>query len=186
MSILRVSLFAAMLLTVIGQSASAIAGGDHDAPASSAATALPRFAAASELFAAVGIVERGQLGVYIDRFATNEPVTLAQVELQIGNDKFIGTLRPDQGSFVFANAKFDQPGSYAMVLTITAGEDIDILAANLVIPAPAMPHARAWLSIRNAAISAAIFVALIGLAILVRLRLKTYTGQRPVIGASHV
>jgi len=186
MSVLRVSLFVALLLTVICQSMPASAAGDHDAPASAAAAGLPRFAAASELFEVVGILEGGQLGVYIDRFATNEPVTLAQVELQIGNDKFIGTLRPDQGSFVFANAKFDQPGSYAMVLTITANEDVDILAANLLIPALPVEHARAWLSIRNGAISVAIFVALLSLAIFVRRRLKTSAGQRPVTGVNHV
>ena len=194
MSILGARLFASVLITVVlfaalGTSFAAMANGEHDAPTASAGAPLPRFAATSELFEVVGIVERKQLGVYIDRFATNEPVTKSTLELQIGTNKFIGTLRPEQGDFTFANATFEKPGDYAMLLTITTGEDIDILAANLLIPAPAEADAPVWLSAhtaRNAAIGAALLAALIGVAVLVRWRLNASSRSRATHGVHHV
>ena len=57
----------------------ALAHGDEDhgekkAPAASSANAGPRFEAHSDLFEVVGTVERDQLTITVDRYASNEPV----------------------------------------------------------------------------------------------------------------
>jgi hypothetical protein len=115
----------------------AIAGPGHDhgdeAPAAAAGPASPRFEAHSDLFEAVGVLEGEELSVFIDRFADNVPVLKAKVELESGSTKVFGQFHEDHGDFSFASAPFRKPGSYPITLTITAGEEIDILAGNLVI-----------------------------------------------------
>ena len=66
---------------LIGHSLPAIAGDGHDhgdaAPAATG-TALPRFAAVSETFELVGVLDGKQVTLYLDRFADNAPVRGAQ------------------------------------------------------------------------------------------------------------
>ena len=81
-------LLAALSLAVLllGTSMSATAGEGHDhgdaAPAA-AGTALPRFAAVSETFELVGVLDGKQVTLYLDRFADNAPVRGAKIELEI-------------------------------------------------------------------------------------------------------
>ncbi|MES2912759.1 MAG: hypothetical protein V4718_15280, partial [Pseudomonadota bacterium] len=64
-------MLAAMALTGIASE-----GHDHgEAAAAAAAPATPRFSAHSDLFELVGILSKGQMVVYLDRYASNEPVT---------------------------------------------------------------------------------------------------------------
>ena len=76
---------------LIGYSLPAIAGDGHDhgdaAPAATG-TALPRFAAVSETFELVGVLDGKQVTLYLDRFADNAPVRGAQIELEIAGAKF--------------------------------------------------------------------------------------------------
>jgi hypothetical protein len=86
-------LLAALSLAVLllGTSMSATAGEGHDhgdaAPAA-AGTALPRFAAVSETFELVGVLDGKQVTLYLDRFADNAPVRGAKIELEIAGAKF--------------------------------------------------------------------------------------------------
>ena len=129
----------------------ALAHGDEDhgeqkAPAASRASAGPRFEARSDLFEVVGKLERDQLTITVDRYASNEPVRDAKVEIEVGSAKGIATPGPD-GSYSFKNAALAQaasaPVTLPVSLTITAGKDADLLAAELTIGAVAADDAHA-------------------------------------------
>lgn len=155
---MRLLKIAALLITtLVLTSNTVIAGPGHDhgpvSPTSAAAPASPRFAAASDLFEVVGILKDKELLVFVDRFDTNEPVTKATVELEVNGVKKMGTLKPDMGEFTFPADTFAKPGSYAVALTITAGDDIDILAGNLVVPEIVDDHAHSIWTLKNAGIA---------------------------------
>lgn len=68
-----------------------MAGDGHDhgeAAPTATGPALPRFAAVSDLFELVGVLNGKQITLYLDRAADNSPVTEAQIELEIGGKKF--------------------------------------------------------------------------------------------------
>lgn len=133
------------LILALGLAAPAMAGPGHDGghepdevPLASTGPAQPRFEAHSDLFEVVGALNRGELALTLDRYATNEPVADAQIELESGNYKAIGEARAEPGMYRFESVPFATPGTYPITLTITAGDDVDLLAADLVVPpAPA-------------------------------------------------
>jgi cobalt-zinc-cadmium efflux system membrane fusion protein len=94
------------------------------------AGAMPRFSAASEVFEAVGILEGNVLTVYLDRFTDNAPVRNAMLEMEIA-----GTAVPlkstGDGQFTALLKEAPSPGRHAVVLTVKAGEDTNLLAAEL-------------------------------------------------------
>lgn len=110
-------------------------GHDHDAaqPVASG-PAVPRFEAQSELFEVVGVVAGNALTLTVDRYASNEPVPDARIELESGSFKAQGEYIADRQSYRFASDAFGAPGTYPVTLTITAGEEVDLLAADLVVP----------------------------------------------------
>lgn len=110
-------------------------GHDHDeVQAVASGPAIPRFEANSELFEVVGVVSGGKLTLTLDRFASNEPVPDARIELESGSFKVQGEYVAERQSYRFASDAFGAPGTYPVTLTITAGEDVDLLAADLVVP----------------------------------------------------
>lgn len=134
---LCVALFAAFSMNT------AFAGPGHDhgdeaAPASTA-SATPRISSHSDLFELVGILEKDQLVVYLDRYSSNEPVLQAGVELEIGSEKLKATQQAD-GTYLFQSKQFSKPGNLALSFTITDGKDTDLLAGDLVIPDPHAGH----------------------------------------------
>ncbi len=146
------------------------AGEGHDhgdaAPATSTA-ASPRVISSSELFELVGIVERGQMVIYLDRFATNAPVLDAKIEVEIGSVKAIAKNQPD-GTYHFDNAVLNTSGTQPVSFTVTAGLETDLLAGDLTLGAAAHDAAapsgkRLWL--RWAAYAAALIGGLLTLAI---------------------
>lgn len=130
----------ALILAALGLAAAALLslpalagpGHDHDhgdsAPAASG-PALPRFAATSELFELVGVLEGQRVTLYLDRAPDNVPVTGAQIEIEIAGTKFKATPRDDVYEVELAAAP--QPGVLPVIATVTAGEDIDLLAGEL-------------------------------------------------------
>jgi hypothetical protein len=164
----------ALLLTTLAPVALAGPGHDHgdgghdhgEEAAPTGGSASPRFAVQSELFEAVGVLQGGELSVFIDRYADNAPVLDATVELESGEFKATGKLHEDHGDYSFPGAPFEKPGRYPIVLTITAGEDVDLLAGNLVVAEPEAAH-DGWLaSMAGLARYAGIAVALVGVALL--------------------
>ncbi len=140
-----------ILMTTLLTPAWAGSGHDHgDAPAAAAGASTPRFTAHSDLFEAVGVLLADELSITLDRYATNEPVLKAKVELESGSFKAIAEFHADHGDFSVPAAAFKKPGTYAIVLTVTAGDQTDLLAGELVVPeanaqAAQIGHARPWL-----------------------------------------
>lgn len=141
-SLLRI--FAAITF-LLASSAYAGPGHDHGDEGTKAPTGpvSPRFEAHSDLFEVVGALGTKELAVFIDRFADNTPVLKAKVELESGSMKALGEYNAETGDYHFPGTAFQKPGSYPVSLTITAGDDIDILAANLVVSDPHAGHAHA-------------------------------------------
>ena len=123
-------LLAALVLTA---SMAAWAGEDHDhgdAPAATSGPALPRFAAASDLFELVGVLEGTHLTLCLDHAADNSPVKDAKLELTLGGVK-VPVEAHGEGEFEATLAKSLAPGEIPVAATIRAGEETDHLAGDL-------------------------------------------------------
>ncbi len=129
-NILR-KLWAGVMLAAMAVTGMASEGHDHgEAAVTAAATSTPRFSAHSDLFELVGIVSKGQMVVYLDRYASNEPVTGARIDFEAGADKGTATPQPD-GTYLIKLATLGQSGNTAFSFTVTAGSDTDLLAGDL-------------------------------------------------------
>lgn len=162
-------LLAALVLTA---SMAAWAGEDHDhgdAPAATSGPALPRFAAASDLFELVGVLEGTHLTLWLDHAADNSPVKDAKLELELGGIK-VPVKVHGEGEFEAILAKPLTPGEFPVAATVYAGEEADLLAGDFDIHAEAeaaeAAHTHGW---QEYALWAAIAgAALAGLAALIR------------------
>lgn len=139
--------FAAFLLS--GLPANAAPGahgpnGEHlDAPAqaSSAGGTVPRIEAHSEAFELVGRLQGGELSMLINRYATNEPILNATVEVESGSLKAPAKFHADMGDYAVDDAAMLKalaaPGEHSLVITVLAGTDTDLLDGTLKVPAAA-------------------------------------------------
>lgn len=139
-------------LVILNGFAFADAGHSHgaEAPAANAGVASPRFSAHSDLFEAVGVLSADKLSLFIDQYNSNEPVLKAKIEVESGSLKAVAEFDAEHGDYSLPSASFKKPGTYAIVLTITAGNQTDILAGDLVVPDPQAEHthdatAQPWL-----------------------------------------
>ncbi len=113
--------------------------GEHlDGPAANAAGAgLPRMEAHSELFELVGRLEPQSLVLYVSRYETNEAVLGAKLEVELGATKAQAVFQAEAGTYVVSDkkllAELDKPGSHALVFTLTAGEEGDLLEGTLAV-----------------------------------------------------
>ena len=112
--------------------------GEHlDAPpAARAAAAVPRVEASTDAFELVATLQGGALAILIDRYASNEPVLGAGLEVESGGLKAKASFRADEGDYAVADAKLlallQTPGEHALVFTLVAGQDSDLLDGTLV------------------------------------------------------
>lgn len=118
---------------------------DAAAQAPGAAGGAPRFEAKSEDFELVGRLQGGEMSMFINRFATNEPVADAKVEVELGQLKAAAPFHPDQGDYAVADEAFlkavSEPGDHSLVITVIAGSDADLLEGTLqVVKAAADDH----------------------------------------------
>ncbi len=144
---------ATFLVAITSLTGPAHAGEGHDhgdaAPAAAAGVGSPRIASHSDLFEVVGIVDKGEMTLYLDRHASNEPVIGAKIEVEAGAAKGIATAQAD-GTYRFKHALLAQPGTLAVSFTVVAGQETDLLAGDLKIEDPHASHthdepARPWL-----------------------------------------
>ena len=127
----------AIVLIATSLFASAWAAGDHgaEAPAASGAVTSPRISSHSDVFELVGVVDNGEMKIYLDRYASNEPVTDAKIDVEAGAAK--GSAAPQSdGSYSFKHELLGQPGTLAVNFVVAAGKDSDLLAGDLVITDP--------------------------------------------------
>jgi hypothetical protein len=141
---------AALLVAAILVAAPAWAGEGHDhgdaAPAA-VGEALPRFTAESETFELVGVLSGKQITLYLDRFADNSPVRDAQIELEIGGANFKAEKQGDD-EYEVVLPEAPKPGVLPVTVTVTAGNEADLLAGELDIHEAAhteeVAHTQSW------------------------------------------
>ena len=128
------------------------AGGDssdghsHAAPAPVPVTVnAPRATAATEEFEVVAALEGKHLLVYVDRFASNEPVVKAKVEVEGAGLKGLA-VESTPGTYVMDMATLLPPGKHALTISIEAGDTADLLGATLdtSLPVAAAEHVHNW------------------------------------------
>ncbi len=119
----RIARFAAAMVAAIVISTSlALAGPGHDhgpAPAAATAPASPRVTASSDAFELVGIVEGEVLVVYLDRFATNEPVTGATITISLNGTALKAEPQPN-GTYELASPILKAPGLVEVIAEVEA------------------------------------------------------------------
>jgi hypothetical protein len=138
------------LAAVLLAATPAWAGDGHDhgpAAPTAAGPAQPRFAAVSDLFELVGVLNGKQITLYLDRSADNSPVSEAQIELDVGGKQFKAT-KQGADEFEVVLAEVPGPGVLPITAQVSAGKDTDLLAGELdihaVAQAPAHAHATGW------------------------------------------
>lgn len=109
---------------------------EHAAPAASSIQVAPRASAQTEDFELVVVLQGRSLIIYLDRFANNELVAGAQIEVESGNILKALAKQTAPGVYVLELAKgvFDKAGKYPLAISVQAGEIGDVLTASLEIP----------------------------------------------------
>lgn len=115
--------------------------GEHlDGPASAGvAGTLPRLETFSEMFELVGQLSGGEFSVMIDRYETNEPVLNGNLEVEYKGLKAVAKFHADMGDYAIDDPKFlkalSAPGKHALLFTLVAGEESDLLEGTLEVKA---------------------------------------------------
>jgi hypothetical protein len=113
--------------------------GEHlDAPAGGArvhGNTGPRIDTFTESFELVGRLQDGELSILIDRYETNEPVLNGKLEAEVDGLKASATFHADHGDYAIADEAFlkaiSKPGKHALLFTLTAGAETDLLEGTL-------------------------------------------------------
>lgn len=163
MSFFRAALCAAILVSLAAAGpARAHEGHSHgDAPVAPAANAAPRGEIASELFELVAVARDGELTVYLDHAASNEPIETAAIEAETPAGKQMLDAKPGE-PYRLAAPWTSKPGSYDLVFNVTLNNETEALPITLLIPEKAangpsaVPEAasglREWMSRSGAAL----------------------------------
>jgi membrane fusion protein, heavy metal efflux system len=106
--------------------ASAHEGHDHEEQQPASAGALPRGEASSNAFEIVAIVRGENLEIYLDRFATNEPVTGATLEVESPSGP-VKAATVAEGTYRVAAPWLARSGRTDLIFTVTSGDATDIL-----------------------------------------------------------
>ncbi|WP_395058470.1 hypothetical protein [Polaromonas sp.] len=140
--------------------------GEHlDAPAASggAINSAPRFEAQSDMFEVVGRLQGGEFSMLINRFATNEPVLDAKVEIESGALKAQARFHADLGDYAVDDAAMlkalSLPGEHPLVITVLAGTEADLLDGSLRVTAAAEAHGHGASYWVGGALAVAVFLA---------------------------
>lgn len=104
---------------------------DTNQSSTTAVSNAPRLDAKSELFELVARLDGGEFSILIDRFETNEPVLKASVEVESGDLKAPAKFHEDLGDYAVDDPALLKllatPGEHAVVITVMAGKDSDLL-----------------------------------------------------------
>jgi hypothetical protein len=124
----------AALITLLGASwLSAHEGHDHDAaPLPASVSIAPRAEATSDAFELIAIAQGSELSIYLDGFATNEPVQGAAIEVETPNGPVTARVHGD--AYRIPATWLSKPGRYDLIFTVTAKDGADVLPLTLEIP----------------------------------------------------
>jgi len=141
------------LVTLIAFPLPILAGGDSSdghthaspAPVPVSQSVTPRAVAATEEFEVVAVLEGKKLLVYVDRFASNEPVAQAKVEIEGAGLKGVAS-ETTPGTYVLEIATTIPQAKHPLTISIEAGDTVDLLSATLDTSAPVVnvTHAHGW------------------------------------------
>ena len=139
-AVLPRSVALAALIAMAAAPGQVLAGPGHDhgeeAPVT-AGEAAPRIEAHSELFEFVGVLQEGEGGhalvVFLDRYATNEPLEGAVIEVEVAGQATAAQPQPD-GTYLLRAPWLDRPGRHDLTISVTADDDADLLTASLTLP----------------------------------------------------
>ncbi len=116
-------------------------GHDHDdaARAALASSTYPRVTAQSELYEVVGILKGDRLLIYLDRAASNEPVTDAKVRVTIGDGEAIDAAPAETGIYTVSSPRLSGTGSVEIIFAVTANNADDLLVGAITLPKATVP-----------------------------------------------
>lgn len=105
-------------------------GHDHgDVAPVATSPALPRFAAVSDAFELVGVLNGKHITLWLDRAADNAPVTDARIEIEVAGEKLEAERHDDVYEVVLAAEP--ESGVLPIVATVTVGNEVDRLVGEL-------------------------------------------------------
>ena len=117
---------------------------DGQASTTGPTASVPRIETFTEAFELLGHLSGGELSIMIDRYETNEPVLNGALEVQYKDLKAKATFHPDLGDYAIDDPKFlaaiAKPGTHALLFTLIAGEESDLLEGTLTVTAAADEH----------------------------------------------
>ena len=118
--------------------------GETPAPVPITASA-PRAVAATEEFEVVAVLEDKHLRVYVDRYASNEPVAGAKVEVEGAGLQGVAA-ESAPGVYLMNLAAALPSARHGLTISIEAGDSADLLTATLdtSLAAPPVAHAHDW------------------------------------------
>ncbi|MEW6762468.1 MAG: hypothetical protein AB1437_16735 [Pseudomonadota bacterium] len=141
--------FAALLATALAFAGPGAHGpnGEHldgQSNAGGTVSTVPRVETFTESFELLGQLSGGELSIMIDRYETNEPVLNGLLEVQYKNLKAKATFHADLGDYAVDDPAFlaaiSKPGTHALLFTLIAGEESDLLEGTLQVSAAADDH----------------------------------------------
>ncbi len=110
-------------------------GGDEPKPV--VAVTTPTLEAVSADFQLVATAQGRELTIYLDRFATNEPVKDATIEVSAAGETAGATPVPDEDGVYRLQAPWlSKPGAHELTFLITTTDAADLLIGGLSLPAP--------------------------------------------------
>lgn len=132
---------AASLAAPVAFPALAHEGHEHgDAPKPVVATSAPTMETSSSDFELVAVAQGRTLLIYLDRAATNEPVTGATVEVDADGEAVTAAPVADAvGVYRLQPGWLSKPGPHEVTVSIAAADAADLLIGTLEIPADAQP-----------------------------------------------
>lgn len=118
--------------------------GDEAPPSVAVSTLEPRVTASSNTVELIGILRDDTLWLYVDRYATNEPINGARIT--VANGSASSQAKPEaEGLYSVKGEWLEQPGRREIHFAIEAEKVSDALSGNLEIPAVAAEVAeRHW------------------------------------------
>lgn len=128
-SLLTVLGLAALLLSVPAHADDGHGHGHGEAAPVASGPTLGRFAAVSDAFELVGVLNGRNITLYLDRTADNVPVVDAEIELDIAGEKH--TAQPHEDFYEVELAAEPAPGTLPIAATVKAGEATDLLTGEL-------------------------------------------------------
>lgn len=113
-------------------------GHDHGAPAAPVASnGAPRIALHSDAYELVGVLNGDRLTLFLDRYASNEPVTDAGLVVTLGTDGDIPAKPTPEGTYVVASELLRGAGPLELIFAVTHTGGDDLLIGTLQRPAAA-------------------------------------------------